>query len=117
MEQAKRYQTLIHDDGTVVLRYSMGYCKIECNSKTGKTIIRNEIGEKWVSYQFDEIFGLGEYKKFQKHIVQKTKTPNPGNPHSSDIVIVGDYLPKQARKDIKAEMPDNKSDLIGKYFK
>jgi hypothetical protein len=112
-----RYQAQVRDDGTVVLRYRMGYCKIECNSTTGETIIINDIGDRWIPYQFDEIFGLGEYKKFEKHIVNKTRTPNLGNPHSFTVVIVGNYLPKQAKKDIKAEQPDSKSDLIGKYFK
>lgn len=117
MERAKRYETQIHDDGTVVLRYRRGYFTAECNSSTGKTIIRNITGKKWIPHQFDEVFGLGEYKKFQKHIVQETQTPSPGNPHSINVVLVGDYLPKQAKKDIKAETPKEENDLIGKYFK
>ena len=112
-----RYTIQKLEDGAIVLRYSMGYCSIECNSKTGKTIVTNETGSKWIPYQFDEIFGLGEYKKFQQHIVQEIKIPSPGNPHSIRTTIVGNYLPKQAKKDIKAESPSEKNDLIGKYFK
>ncbi len=113
----KKYTSQKFEDGTVVIRYSMGYCSIECNSSTGKTVVRNITGDRWIPHQFDEIFGLGEYKKFEKHIVQRDRSPNPGNPHSTSVVLVGNYLPKQAKKDIKAETPKGKDDLIGKYFK
>lgn len=117
MTKKTRYEVQ-HLDDAIVLRYRMGYCRIECNSKTGKTIITNEIGDKWIPHQFDEIFGLGEYKKFEKHIVQRIKNTSPGNPHSVQVTVVGNYLPRQARKDIKAETPDDeRSNLIGKYFK
>lgn len=111
----KQYEAQVIDDETVVLRYDIGYTKIECNSKTGKTIVRNITGPSHIPNQFDRVFGTGEYKKFSQHIVQETKTPNPGNPHSIEVLFVGNYLPKQARKDIKAELGD--TNLIGKYFK
>jgi hypothetical protein len=111
----KRYEAQLLDEETVVLRYDLGYTKIECNSGTGKTIVRNITGDSHIPYQFDRVFDLGEYKKFSKHIVQETRTPNPGNPHSVEVVLVGAYLPKQAKKDIKTELGD--SSLIGKYFK
>lgn len=117
MKKKNRYTVQFLEDGAVVLRYGMGYCSIECNNKTGKTIVRNVTGDKWIPHQFDEVFGLGEYKKFEKHIVKRDRNPNPGNPHSIEVVLVGTYLPKQAKKDFKAEMPSEKSDLIGKYFK
>ena len=111
-----RYTVTKLDNGALVLRYEMGYTKIECNSKTGRTIVRNITSDKWIPYQFDEIFGLGEYKKFEANIISQESTPNPGNPHSKTVVLVGDYLPKMARDDIKHEFGDEKN-LIGKYFK
>lgn len=110
-----RYEAQLLKNETVVLRYSLGYTKVEVNNKTGKTIVRNLIGDSWVPHQFDEIFGLGEYKKFSKHIIERIDTPSPGNPHSIEVVLVGAYIPRQAKKDITTELGDK--NLIGKYFK
>ena len=102
----------------VVLHYDYGYTKVECSSETGKTIIRNITGDKWIPEQVDRLFGLGEYKKLSKHILSQSREKNTGNPHCIEVCIVANYLPKSARKDIKNELPDkDKTDLIGKYFK
>lgn len=113
-----RYETRKIGPHSVVLTYRMGsYMTVECNSSSGRTIVINQIGDKWIAHQFDEIFGLGEYKKFSKHVSTHTKEKNTNNPHSVKHTLVGDYLPKQAKKDIKAELPNDKKELIGKYFK
>jgi hypothetical protein len=113
---SNRYET-IKIKNAVVLKYDCGYTKVECNSKTGRTIIRNVTGDRWIPEQIDRIFGLGEYKKLSEHIISYAKERNSGNPHAIEICIVAEYLPKQVRKDIKTEMPDDKNHLIGKYFK
>ena len=115
---SERYKATVINKNTVILNYDCGYTKVECNSNNNKTIIRNETGDRWIPDQFDRIFGLGEYEKLSKHILSYGKERNTNNPFAYDICIVAEYLPKQARKDAKAELPDpGKSDLIGKYFK
>ena len=103
---------------SALLVYNYGpYMKVQCNSSTGRTIVENEINDAHIEYQFDEIFGLGEYKKFYKKHSFHTKEVNANNPYSIKHTIVADYLPKLAKKDIKECLPEDKKDLIGKYFK
>lgn len=113
---ADRYEVRKVDKDTIVLIYTYGkYMEVQCNSSTGKTIVTNEISPKHAPVQFDEIFGLGEWQKFFKEKISETKTPNPNNIHSVKYCVVGKYLPKLAKKDIKAEKPEQ--DLVSKYFK
>ena len=114
-----RYEVIKKQNRIACLRYTYGrYMKVECNPSSGRTIIVNEIGDRWIEYQFDEIFGLGEYKKLCKHLVTHNKERNTNNPNSIKHTIVADYLPRQAKKDIKYESEDNgKEDLIDKFFK
>lgn len=115
---ADRYEVRQIGPNSLVLIYRMGpYMKVECNSSNGRTIVVNEISGSYIPHQFDEIFGVGEYKKFSKHVITHTQEKNTNNPHSVKHTMIGDYLPKLAKKDIKAELPKDKSDLIGKYFK
>ena len=114
-----RYEVRKLRGGVIVLRYTFGkYMSVECNESSGRTIIINEIGDKHIEYQFDEIFGLGEYKKLHKYLVTHNRERNTNNPNSVRHTIVADYLPRQAKKDIKYEKEDsNKEDLINKFFK
>jgi hypothetical protein len=91
--------------------------QVQCNSSSGKTMVINEVSDAHIEYQFDEIFGLGEYKKFYAKHTLHSKEKNTNNPHSVKHTIVADYLPKQAQKDIKESLPKEHRDLIGKYFK
>lgn len=104
---------------TAVVMYNYGkYMEVQCNGSSGRTIIINQVSDKHIEYQFNEIFGLGEYKKFSKYIISHSREKNTNNPHSIKHTIIADYLPKQAKKDIEREsLPDKKEDLIGKYFK
>ena len=114
-----RYEVIKKQKRIVALKYTYGkYMKVECNPSSGRTIIVNEISGDHLEYQFDEIFGLGEYKKLCKHLVTHNKERNTNNPNSIKHTIVADYIPRQAKKDIEHEKEDNsKEDLIDKFFK
>lgn len=114
-----RYEARKLRGGVIVLIYRLGkYMKVECNESSGKTIVVNEIDDSHLEDQFDRIFGLGEYKKFLKHLITHSKEKNTNNPHSIKHTLVGDYLPKQAKKDIKTEKEgDSKEELINRFFK
>lgn len=115
-----RYSNSTKLGSTAAVMYKFGkYMEVHCNGSNGRTIIINEISDKHIEHQFDEIFGLGEYKKLSKHIVTHSKEKNTNNPYSVKHTIIADYLPKQAKKDIEeASLPGiKKEDLIGKYFK
>ena len=115
----KRYKVNKLKGGEVVLTYSYGkYMEVQCNSKTGKTILINEVTDQGLDYRFDEIFGLGEFQKFQKHQHTHISEKHTNNVHCVSHRLIADYLPKLARKDIKFEKGgDNKQDLIDKFFK
>ena len=116
---SKRYEsTKLGTTAAVFYKYGK-YMEVHCNGSNGRTIIINQISDQHIEYQFDTIFGLGEYKKLSKHIVTHSKERNTANPNSVKHTIIADYLPKQAKKDIdEASLPGiKKEDLIGKYFK
>ena len=85
----------------VVVEYKLGYTEIECNSSSGRTIINNTTSDRWIEYQFDEVFGLGEFKKFKKHLVSWSKEKHTSNPHCIHHTMIGDYIPKLANNHIK----------------
>jgi hypothetical protein len=118
MQTNKRYtfKKIGHHSGVITYKYGK-YLEIQCNSSNGRTIIINEIDDSHIPDQFDRVFGLGEYKKARKHLVTHNKEKNTNNPHSVRHTIIVDYIPKLAKKDIKDNLPDDKKDLIGKYFK
>lgn len=120
---SERFQHKKIGHSSALLMYKQGYTEVQCNSSTGQTIIINITGDRWIEEQFDRIFGIGEFKKFNQHLTSHSKEKNTNNPHCIRHTLVGDYIPKQARKDIKwiqeqEKLPGlKKSDLIGKYFK
>lgn len=120
---SNRYEWKKLGSSSMLLMYKLGYTEVQCNSSTGQTIVINITSDKWIESQFDEIFGLKEYKKFQKHLVSHTKEKHSTNPHCIKHTLVSDYIPKQAKKDMKEIQEENKlpgvgeRDLIGKYFK
>ena len=115
----ERYKVRKLRGGSLVLTYNYGkYTVIECSESSGKTILINEIDDSHLEEIFDRVFDLGEYKKFLKQLTVHTREKNVGNPHCVKHTLISTYIPKQARKDFKAEKVDkDKSDLIGKYFK